>query len=359
MKAVVRRGTELVDTEIAEPVPGEGQALVSTLVCGICGSDLHALHHLDHMIALTRKAGGLDTIDPAKDIAFGHEFCAEVLDYGPGCTRALKPGTRVVSVPAAFTAAGAELVGYSNLFPGGFAERMVLTEAMLLEVPNGLDAERAALTEPMAVGEHAVAQAPLTPRSVALVIGCGPVGLSVISALKARGHGPVIATDFSPERRKAAEALGADVVLDPAVHSPHDRWEALDVPASLASFSASQLTGRSIRDAVVFECVGVPGLLQQLFEKVPPTGTIIVVGVCMESDTIEPSLAINKQLSLKFVYGYSPEEFAATLGDIAEGKRDVTPLMSGTVGRSGVADAFKALSGSGSRIKVLVDPSKA
>lgn len=356
MKAVVRRGTELVDTEVTEPVPGEGQALVSTLVCGICGSDLHALHYLDHMLALTKRAGGLETVDPGQDVVFGHEFCAEVLDYGPGCTGAIKPGTRVVSVPAAFGPQGGELVGYSNRFPGGFAERMVLTEAMLLPVPNGLDAERAALTEPMAVGEHAVAQAPLTPHSVALVIGCGPVGLSVISALKARGRGPVIATDLSPQRRAAAEALGADVVLDPREHSPHDRWEALDVPATMASASAAQLMGRSIRDAVVFECVGVPGMLQQLIEKSPPSATIIVVGVCMESDTIEPSLAINKQLSLKFVYGYSPDEFAATLHEIAEGKRDVTPLISGTVGRSGVRDAFAALSGGGAQIKVLVDP---
>lgn len=359
MKAVVRRGTQLVEDDLAEPVPGEGQVLVSTLVCGICGSDLHALHHLDHMIALTRRAGGMENLDPTQDVVFGHEFCAEVLDYGPGCTGALKAGTRVVSVPAAFGPAGSELVGYSNRFPGGFAERMVLQEALLLPVPNGLDAERAALTEPMAVGEHAVAVAPLTPRSVALVIGCGPVGLSVISALKARGVGPVIATDFSPERRAAAEALGADEVLDPAQHSPHERWEAFDVPATMASFSAAQLMGRNIRDAVVFECVGVPGLIQQLIEKCPPTAAIQVVGVCMESDTIEPSLAINKQLSLKFVFAYSPDEFAATLHDIANGTRDVTPLMSGTVGRGGVADAFKALSGAGGKIKMLVDPSRA
>ena len=111
MKAVVRRGTQLVEDDLAEPVPGEGQVLVSTLVCGICGSDLHALHHLDHMIALTRRAGGMENLDSSQDVVFGHEFCAEVLDYGPGYTGALKPGTRVVSVPAAFGPAGSELVG--------------------------------------------------------------------------------------------------------------------------------------------------------------------------------------------------------------------------------------------------------
>ncbi|MDE2562331.1 MAG: zinc-binding dehydrogenase [Sphingomonadales bacterium] len=358
MKAVVRRGGALVDTDMADPVPGEGQALVRTLVCGICGSDLHALHHLDHMVALTSRAGGSLNLDPAADVVFGHEFAAEVLDYGPGTEKRLKPGTRVVSVPAAFGPQGSELVGYSNRFPGGFAERMVLQEALLLEVPNGLDAERAALTEPMSVGEHAVAQASVTRQSVALVIGCGPVGLSVISALKARRVGPVIATDFSPARRAAAEALGADIVLDPREHSPHERWESFDVPATLASFGAASLMGRQVRDAVVFECVGVPGMLQNLIENAPPNATIMVVGVCMESDTIEPSLAINKQLNLKFVFGYSPEEFAATLREIAEGTRDVTALMSGTVGRSGVAAAFDALGRAGEGIKILVDPSR-
>lgn len=358
MKAVVRRGGALVESDIAEIEPATGQALVKTLVCGICGSDLHALHHLDHMVALTKRAGGLSTLDPAADVVFGHEFSAEVLDYGPGSERPFKPGTRVVSFPAAIGPQGGELVGYSNRFPGGFAERMVLQEAMLLEVPNGLDSERAALTEPMAVGEHAVAVAGVTPQTVAVVIGCGPVGLSVISALKARGVGPVIATDLSPARRAAAEALGADEVLDPREHSPHDRWEAFDVPATMASRSIATMMGRSIRDAVVFECVGVPGMLQNLIEHSPPTANIVVVGVCMESDVIEPSLAINKQLNLRFVFGYSPDEFASTLRAIAEGERDVAPLLSGTVGRSGVSDAFARLGSGGDCIKILVDPSR-
>jgi threonine dehydrogenase-like Zn-dependent dehydrogenase len=358
MKAVVRRGSALVNTEIADPVPGEGQVLVRTLVCGICGSDLHALHHLDHLIAVTERAGASFNVDTAADLVFGHEFAAEVLDYGPGCEQRVKPGAQVVSVPAAFGPQGAELVGYSNRFPGGFGERMVLQEALLLEIPNGLDAERAALTEPMAVGEHAVAEAGLTSQSVSLVVGCGPVGPSVIAALKARGAGPVIATDFAPGRRAAAEALGADIVLDPRAHSPHERWEDFDVPANVASLNAARLMGLQSRDAVVFECVGVPGMLQTLIETVPPAATIVVVGVCMESDRIEPALAINKQLNLKFVYGYSPEEFATTLGAIAEGQRDVTPLMSGVVGRSDVAEAFQRLGAGGQGIKVLVDPGR-
>lgn len=358
MKAIVRRDRRLVNEEIAELAPGPGQVLVKTLVCGICGSDLHALHHLEHMVETNRRSGAADTLDPSADIVFGHEFSAEILDHGPDTARTLKPGTRVVSVPMALGPAGVELVGYSNRFPGGFAERMLLQEAMLMPVPNGLSAEAAALVEPMAVGEHAVGKASPGKASVCLVVGCGPVGLAVIAALKARGLGPVIASDYSASRRRMAEVMGADIVVDPAETSPHAHWEAFDVPATLASFGAARLMGRSMRDAIVFECVGVPGLIQSLMEAVPPTARIVVVGVCMEEDRITPVLAINKQLSLDFVFAYSPEEFAATLHRVADGTIDVAPLISGVVGRSGVAGAFEALGAPGGPVKLLVDPSR-
>src|SRR4051812_23723039 len=238
MKAVVRRNKALVCDEIAELTPGEGQVLVRTLACGICGSDLHALHYMEHMIDLGRRSGAPDSgFDPSADTVFGHEFCAEILDHGPGSPKALKAGTRVVSVPITMHGGGVEALGFSNRLPGGFAERMLLSEALILEVPNGLPTDQAALTEPFAVGAHAVAKARMEPKSVALVVGCGPVGLAVIAALKAQGFGPVIAADFSPRRRAAAEKLGADIVIDPGAESPHDRWESLGVPKTRAAQS--------------------------------------------------------------------------------------------------------------------------
>src|SRR5579884_3565116 len=114
MRAVVRRGPQLSCEEIADPVPETGQVLVRTLACGICGSDLHALHHLEHMMDLSRRAGGLTApADFSGGVVFGHEFCAEVLEFGPDCTRTLKPGARVVSMPIAMTTAGVETIGYS------------------------------------------------------------------------------------------------------------------------------------------------------------------------------------------------------------------------------------------------------
>ena len=359
MRAVVRRGAQLTCEAIAEPVPEAGQVLVRTLACGICGSDLHALHHLEHMMDLSRRAGGLQgPADFSGGVVFGHEFCAEVLDFGPGCARALKPGARVVSIPVAMTAAGVETIGYSPRLPGGFAERMALTEALLLEVPNGLPTDQAALTEPFAVGAHAVAKARLDPDSTAMVIGCGPVGLAVIAALKALGAGPVVAADFSPRRRAAAERLGADIVIDPARESPHERWEDLGVPRTRAGQTLLRMAGKTYGRPVIFECVGAPGVLQALIEAAPAGAQIVVAGVCMETDRIEPSIAITKEIELTFVLGYTPEEFAETLRRLAEGIIRVGDLVTSEVGLEGVKDAFAALADPEAQVKVLVIPSK-
>lgn len=358
MRAVIRRNRQLVCDEIAELEPQAGQVLVRTLACGICGSDLHALHHMEHMIALSRRAGAVSDFDPTADTVFGHEFCAEVLDHGPGTERRLKPGARVVSMPATLTASGVELLGFSNRLPGGYAERMLLTEAMMLEVPNGLSTEDAALTEPFAVGAHAVAKARLDADSVCLVLGCGPVGLAVIAALKASGHGPVVAADYSPRRRAQAERLGADIVLDPARESPHERWDSLGVPKTRAGQSMLRMMGKSFGRPVVFECVGVPGMVQSLIEAAPAGSQIVVAGVCMESDRIEPSIAITKEIELTFVYGYTPEEFAMTLRRLAEGEIDVRGVVTGEVGLAEVAQAFRDLADPEAHVKILVRPDR-
>ncbi len=355
MRAVIRRAGRLICDEIDALKPGPGQTLVKTLACGICGSDLHALHHLDHMLDMGRRAGASDRIRADQDMVFGHEFSAEVLDHGPGGGR-LKPGTRVVSFPAALSDQGMELIGYSNLYPGGFAEQMLLTEAMLIEIPNGLSSEVAAMTEPFAVGAHAVARADLEPGSVSVVLGCGPVGLAVIAALKTKGLGPIIAADFSPRRRAAAEAMGADRVIDPAKISPHASWAEFGVPASLSAHMMAQLSGQTLARPLVFECVGAPGVLQTIIEGCPPKAQIVVAGVCMETDRIEPSLAINKELDLRFVFGYSPAEFAQTLIDIAEGRISVEPILSRKIGLSEVAQAFVDLASPGDDVKIVVEP---
>ena len=355
MRAVIRRAGALVVGDMAVPVPEAGQVLVRTLACGICGSDLHALDHYDHMIEMSERLGAPGHMKRGADTVFGHEFCCEVLDNGPGGGR-FKAGTRVVSIPGLITPTGFETVGYSSRIPGGFAEHIVLSDMLMLEVPNGLAAEQAALTEPLAVGEHAVAKAEPAADQVYLVIGCGPVGLAVIAALTARGVGPIVACDFSAERRAAAERMGAHRLVDPAELSPHSAWSEFGVPATPGEGLMAMAQGLEVKRPVIFECVGAPGVLQALAQAAPRGTRIVVAGVCMQTDTIEPFAFIAKEIELRFVLGYTPEEFAASLTNLAQGKTRYNEIVTGVVGLDETPAAFTALQTDKSQIKILVKP---
>jgi threonine dehydrogenase-like Zn-dependent dehydrogenase len=350
------RDRSLVVDEVPDPTPGPGEVLVKTLACGICGSDLHALKHSDRMVDASRRTGSPFIMDTRRDIVMGHEFCAEIVDFGPDTMRTLRPGTRVCSIPF-LVRPEPQLVGYSNETPGGYAEYMRLTEMLLLEVPNGLSPQHAALTEPMAVGLHAVEMARLDRNDVPLVIGCGPVGLAVIAALRLRDARPIVAADFSPRRRELAAAVGADIVVDPAARSPYESWQEVAVwqggdPPMLLPWEP----GPPLRPAVVFECVGVPGVIQQIMASAAPKARIVVVGVCMERDNIEPMFGINKELNVQFVLAYTPEEFMRTLYALAEGKIPAETLITGHVGVDGVPKAFDDLASPERHAKILVEP---
>jgi threonine dehydrogenase-like Zn-dependent dehydrogenase len=346
MKAAILRSGRMVVGDVPEPVPGEGQVLVQTKACGICGSDLHAAQHADRMVALTREAvesaGGatsLYSFDPGRDMVMGHEFAAEVLEVGPEAFGP-PPGSTVVSMPVVADQRGIHAVGYSNDYPGGYAERMLLSAGLLLEVPNGLDAQRAALTEPMAVGVHAVNRAGIEPGTAALVIGAGPVGLAVIAALAVKGIEPIVAADFSPRRRQLATAMGAHEVVDPNEEPAIQAWRRVD----------------GQRPLVIFEAVGVPGVIDEAMRAAPSQAQIVVVGVCMETDHLQPFMGITKELTVKFSMAYDPMEFASTLQAIAEGRVDVTPMITGTVGIEGVPQAFADLATPDTHAKIVVEP---
>jgi threonine dehydrogenase-like Zn-dependent dehydrogenase len=358
MRAAVMRDRKLVVADVPVPAPGPGEVLVRTLACGICGSDLHALKFADQFVETARRSGNAFVMDLGRDVVMGHEFCAEIVEHGPDTRRTLPAGARVCSRPTLMRATGPQSIGYSNDNPGGYGEYMRLSEALLLPVPNGLSTEHAALTEPMAVGVHAVAKARLEPDDAPLVIGCGPVGLAVIAALRLAGVRPIVAADFSKRRRDLAVALGADVVVDPAATTPWQSWReaAIYRDASRAPALPPWIAGPAVRPAVVFECVGVPGVLDQVMVAAPRGTRIVVVGVCMEPDTIHPLLGISKELNLQFVLGYTPDEFATTLRHIGEGAIPAAPLITGTVGIDGVADAFVALGSPAPHAKILVRP---
>jgi threonine dehydrogenase-like Zn-dependent dehydrogenase len=350
MKAAVMKDWELRVDEVADPVPQAGQVLTRVLACGICGSDLHMLRHGKEAQDLSatfdadqpRDPMAPKMFEPHIDTVMGHEFCCEVVDLGEGCDN-LKIGDLVVSMPGAFDADGVHTIGYSNRYPGGYGERMVLNELLCLKVPNGLTSDLAALTEPLAVGVHAVAKSRIANGDSAIVLGCGPVGLACIADMKMRGIGPVVAADYSPARRALAVAMGADEVVDPAAESAMSVWRRVD----------------GVRPLVIFEAVGVPGMIDQAMRMAPRGSRILVVGACMQQDRMFPMLGITRELSLQFVLGYEPAEFAGALRSIAEGDVDLSAWITATVSIADVPRAFDDLAEPERHVKILVTPGEA
>lgn len=378
MRAVVLTGGDLAVQEVADPTPGRGQVVLDVLRSGICGSDLHARTHGDELADLMAEMGYDDFMRSSTPVVMGHEFVGEVAERGRGAAKELRPGTPVVSFPLVRAAGSVHLTGLSPLAPGGYAEQVLVEGSMSFVVPNGLAPEVAALTEPMAVGHHAVNRSEISRKDVAVVLGCGPVGLAIICLLKARGVRHVIASDFSPGRRALATACGADVVVDPALGSPYDFSEqhghltrapqllelavsSMDRLRRLPGWShvyraADALGAADPKRPVIFECVGVPGMLDGILAAAPLASRVVVVGVCMGADRIRPTFGINKEIDLRFVLGYTPLEFRDTLHLLADGKVDPSALVTGTVGLAGVAAAFDALADPEVHAKVLIDP---
>jgi 2-desacetyl-2-hydroxyethyl bacteriochlorophyllide A dehydrogenase len=339
---VVRNGAVALEHDVAEPTPGAGQVLVRPLLCGICGSDLHA-----PMIQIS------DPENWPESFVLGHEYVVEILDHGPGTDKRYPVGTRVGSVPYVDGSVEPELIGFSGEYPGALSDLMVLQEDRLVEFPGTVDPQRAVLTEPLAVGFHAVNQTPVERGDAVLVVGCGPVGLSTIAALRQAGHGPIVAVDFSPKRRQLAEGLGADVVLDPGQDSPYETWVGL-AGDPLPPSPLLTIAGRA--PSVLFDCVGLPGLMQQHIDAVPPHTQITTVGVCMQPDPIMPVSAIMKELTVRYVFGYTASEYEQAFRAIAGGSVDVGPWVTAVRPLDEALDAFADLGAPDHHCKVVIRP---
>ena len=220
-----------------------------SLAAGICGSDLHALADFSHFTGLMDRVG-VPMLDPEADCVFGHEFCAEIVEHGPDTEATLPVGSRVCSVPIIVGPTGVEQIGYSNQYPGALAEHMVLQEMLLVPVPDELESDLAALTEPLAVGERAVGGRPAAGTAVPRR-GLRPGGPRGHRRPQGRGRGPCWPPTSRRPRRRLAEAFGADEVIDPAVESPHERWAAFGVAKTVMERAGAAMLGGTVTDPVI------------------------------------------------------------------------------------------------------------
>jgi 2-desacetyl-2-hydroxyethyl bacteriochlorophyllide A dehydrogenase len=341
MKAAYVENGQVHVGEMPDPVPAKGQALVRTHSCGLCASDQHFLKGGRNIIALSQQLGGpYAALDFARPFVPGHEYVGEVLDYGPGSQRKVKVGRRVTSVPIMMAEGGHKVIGYSHECPGGFGELMLLDENLLLEIPASMPDDHAAMIEPLAVGlEHARRGRP-DKSDAALVVGCGAIGLGVIAGLKLMGIAPIVAADFHPARRDLAIQMGAHIAVDPREISPY---------APLPDFG-----NRAVN--IIYECVGLPGMLQQIIASAPFEGRIVMGGYCMEEEYFFSFVAQNKRLNIQFAGGEEAQDMDTALRGIDDGTIDISAWIGGRIGLGSVAQAMAEMSGLAAPIRTVVDP---
>lgn len=340
MKAAVFEavGEPLRIRTVDDPSPEPGGLVMKVGYCGICGTDLHA----------TRE--GLTTACCGQIL--GHEYVGEIVEVGKQADGDWRVGDRVCAMP--FIACGNCLACASGRFfecqnkkvpgvdaPGGFAEYVATGARETIRLPDEIDLETAALVEPLAVGIHAVRVAGLKAGSRVLVIGAGPIGLTV--ALWARFYGArdVVVSEMASTRAALAKQMGATGVIQPD-------------PAADAQTLLSQFVDEAgAPPDIIFECVGAPGLLQQCIEMAPQRGQIVPVGVCEQPDSIMPFFGLVKELRIQFAIAYTKDDFQTCLAMLAERRINVAPMVTDVVSLEELPDAFEALRNPGHQCKVL------
>lgn len=189
---------------------GTGEVVVRVRRCGICGSDLH----------------WYNGETPPPPVCPGHEIAGVIAAVGPGVAN-LREGDRVAAEgmrtcgSCEHCRAGRrqlcpqiQILGLST--PGGFADYVLTDARHLYAVPDAIDDEVAQLTEPLAVGIHALHQADFPAGGRVLVLGAGSIGLLCVPAAVAARAGEIVVSARRPHQRDAALALGATRVIDPA-----------------------------------------------------------------------------------------------------------------------------------------------
>ncbi|MEK7474786.1 MAG: alcohol dehydrogenase catalytic domain-containing protein [Candidatus Coatesbacteria bacterium] len=341
MKAAMLTGPRRIAVlEVPVPRPKRGEALVRVRAVGICRSDLH--YYLHGRI-------GSQVVESYPQ-ALGHEPAGEVAALGPG-VRGLRVGDRVAVEPAvpcgkcAMCRAGrgnicakVRFLGMPGL-PGAFCEYLAWPAASLARIPASVSFAEAAALEPFAIGVHAVSLFGSRRIRTAAVVGCGPVGVSVVAALTFR-RAAVTACDYVPARLRVARRMGAGRTIRIDPRRP--------MGLQAAALGAPE---------VVVEAGGTTESLDLAIRVIRAGGTIAVIGIMDEDLTpVDLHVARRKELVILNVRR-SNGELPACIRLLASRRVDLRPMVTHQGGLSDAARLFRLAAGrSGGVVKALILP---
>jgi len=329
--------------EIDVPEPAANELLLKVGACGICGSDLHAV-----------QSGFV----PAGTV-MGHEFAGEILAVGADVVDQWQVGDRAIAAPILvcgecpecldgdlMSCRNAVLVGLDEKVTGAYAEVVRIQADAAIRIPERDDKSEvswqdAAIYEPLSVGFSAYRTGAVAIGEDVLILGGGPIGISLIKWARYFGVTNIAVSEPEPVRRQRAGDAGANIVIDPnECDNPVEEFQ--------------RQTGRVPK--VIFECVGRPGILQNMIDMAAPGTRLVAVGTGMEPEEVTVVTAALKKLSLIFAFGWEMDDARYVLDRIAAGDIDTTGLVSATVSLDELPAIFSELLQPNTHCKVLVTP---
>jgi (R,R)-butanediol dehydrogenase / meso-butanediol dehydrogenase / diacetyl reductase len=339
MRAAVFHGAgkPLVVERVDDPRPEPDQVVIAVSGAGICGSDLHVTQF------------GM----AAPGTILGHEFAGSILEVGRAVSGGWKAGDRVTALPLfpcrTCEACAADMpqlcpsgrfAGTTLEAPGAFAEYVVARADLVQALPAGVGDAEAAMVEPLAVAYHIVGRAGIRRGERVLVLGGGPIGAAVALFARAAGAAHVVVSEPAAARRARCTDLGATATVDP-------RSE--DVAARFPAVTGGQ-------PQIVFECVGLDGMLHQAVTLCGLRGRVVVAGVVFHEDRLPPLVALAKEVTILYSQAYTERDFAAVIDALATGTIDAAPLHTATVDLDALPAMFESLRSDPAHCKVLVAP---
>ena len=291
MKALVYTGTNASEIrDVETPVAGTGQSIVDVAFCGICGSDMHAWHGHDER-----------RIPP---LVLGHEAVG-IVRSGPrqGARVAINPLMSCGSCQACTSGnrhlcATRELIGMR--YPGAFAEQVLIPDANLTQLDDGLSFQDAALAEPLAVAVRTVGLGEAggaTGDSRSVILGGGAIGLLCAQVMKARGYAPPRIAETNRLRRDMLEGLGLGETYDPREGGPEDG--SVDL---------------------VIDAVGMGATRAAASAMARPGGVIVHVGLQDSEPGLDTRRITLQEIAFLGAYCYRDDDFAMAIELLTSGQ---------------------------------------
>lgn len=309
----------LLETETAEePLPGEAVVRVGRV--GVCGTDIHAFGGRQPFFTYPR--------------VLGHELGVEVVSVGQGVVN-VRPGDRCAVEPyincqkciackRGKPNCCSQLRVLGVHVDGGMREEIAVP-ARKLHPSSTLSLDQLALVETLAIGCHAVERAGLERGEFALVIGAGPIGLSVMQ-FAAEAGARVVAMDVNAGRLDfCRRALGVPHLVNAGDGPPHAALE--------------RITGGDLPTAV-FDATGNPRSMAEAFQFPAQGGRLVLVGLFQGDVSFDDPNFHRRELTLLASRNALPADFTRIIGLVGSGRIDTAPWITHRAPLSEVAAAF-------------------